>query len=377
MALSAISGCRFGLGIWLLYYLQFTDFAGVGLVEALGIIAAFVFEVPTGILADRIGRKQSLVLANTSFVISFTILSLAQNLAWLLSGMVIFVLGRAIHSGSFEAFVFENLAAMKMRTHFERTLSKLHAWRLSFLAFSCVVGGFCYELSPRLPYVLTAFAFLLGLGLSLAITPLPNRSKFPPNDTQGFAMCKKQLAVFWSIPLFRYILLGSMLLLFCEEILDDALAVAFGFEPKQLGILFAVIYAGCAFISSHSHRFSSIFGLHKSFLLLLVLTCLSLLVTPSLGLALGGITIFLRFGCRTIWDNMESSFLNQAAKDQSRATLLSCYAMIKSLPYVFLAFPLGMLMDSWKIHQIGFALGIAIFIPISLFLVLFGQRENS
>jgi MFS family permease len=50
------------MGIWVLFYLKFTDYKGIGIIEAVQIIVMFLSEIPTGIFADRFGRKKSELL---------------------------------------------------------------------------------------------------------------------------------------------------------------------------------------------------------------------------------------------------------------------------------------------------------------------------
>ena len=52
----------FWLGIWILYYLRFTNYTGIGLIEAVVITTGFIFEIPTGALADLIGKKKTIII---------------------------------------------------------------------------------------------------------------------------------------------------------------------------------------------------------------------------------------------------------------------------------------------------------------------------
>jgi len=52
----------FWLGIWIFYYLRFTDYAGIGLIETVLIVTVTLAEIPTGAIADLIGKKKTLIL---------------------------------------------------------------------------------------------------------------------------------------------------------------------------------------------------------------------------------------------------------------------------------------------------------------------------
>jgi MFS family permease len=53
----------FWLGIWIFYYLRFTNYAGIGLIETVLIVTTTLTEIPTGAVADLLGKKKTLVIA--------------------------------------------------------------------------------------------------------------------------------------------------------------------------------------------------------------------------------------------------------------------------------------------------------------------------
>lgn len=47
----------FWLGIWVLYYLKFTNYTGIGLIEMVMIFTMLLLEIPTGAIADLLGKN--------------------------------------------------------------------------------------------------------------------------------------------------------------------------------------------------------------------------------------------------------------------------------------------------------------------------------
>jgi len=364
--LAAVAGCRFGLGIWVLYYLNFTDFSGIGLAEALMIVTAFVLEVPTGTFADVLGRKRTLSLAFLLFTLGFVLVAAAPGFKTLLAGLLVFVLGRALYSGTFQALVYDTLLRNDQTHRYPLELAKLQFFRLTALAVTCSVGGFAFDWSYRAPYVLTAAACLSGWCMTWFLTePFPSRKGEAPRQRPLIWRTFKTISRdIWREDLLKAVLILASMLVFCEEILDDALAVAFGFEPSQLGLLFAGIYLFCAFVSRVSVGWVTRLGKERSFLLLAGVACLTLCLSPFLGLALGGLSIAIRYGARTVWDNLENEQINQMTTSANRATALSTYAMLKTLPYVLFAYPLGSLLDRVETQMVALCLGLAVLVGL-------------
>ena len=53
----------FPIAIWMFYFLRYLDFREVALIGAASTIASSLLEIPTGAIADVIGRKKTLILS--------------------------------------------------------------------------------------------------------------------------------------------------------------------------------------------------------------------------------------------------------------------------------------------------------------------------
>lgn len=61
--LSILYNSWFWIGIWVLYYLRYTSYAGIGLLESVMIFTSTTTEIPTGAIADLLGRKKTLTMS--------------------------------------------------------------------------------------------------------------------------------------------------------------------------------------------------------------------------------------------------------------------------------------------------------------------------
>lgn len=98
----SLTSAYFWFGIWILYYLKFTNYAGIGIIEAAAMLAAVTLEIPTGAFADLIGKKKTLLL---SFLFTFAggvIAALAQNFNYLLISTLVGATGGALRSGTMQ-----------------------------------------------------------------------------------------------------------------------------------------------------------------------------------------------------------------------------------------------------------------------------------
>lgn len=148
---------------WFLFFQSELSAAQAILIYVFFDISTTVFEVPSGYLSDRVGRRFTLILS------AFAGLA-AALLQWGGSEFWVFALAQvalgahiAFASGTDSAFLYEALAEDGREDEVEA--QELRAWRFNFaaLAVSAVTGGAMALWDLRLPYVANAAAFVFVL----------------------------------------------------------------------------------------------------------------------------------------------------------------------------------------------------------------------
>lgn len=168
--------------------LTIEQFAGLNALWAASIV---IFEVPSGALADKLGRKRLVVLASWLMVVEMAILCfmpIGGAWVWPLMAVnrVISGLAEACSSGADEALVYDALPAAGRDDAWTRVLASLMRWQsISFMAVA-LVGAAAYspdfmnqamawagfnihlskELCMRIPLVLNLLMALACVGAS-------------------------------------------------------------------------------------------------------------------------------------------------------------------------------------------------------------------
>ena len=101
--------------LYSVYALLFADHGlAVGQVSSLFVIwslTSFVFEVPSGAWADTIDRRLLLVVSAAIYAMAFSAWMLVPTYLGFATGFVLWGLSGAIMSGTFEALLYDELAA--------------------------------------------------------------------------------------------------------------------------------------------------------------------------------------------------------------------------------------------------------------------------
>lgn len=370
-ALGALRNSWFWLGIWVFYYLRFTDYAGIGLIETVLIITMTVMEIPTGVIADLLGKKPTLILSFLLQAINNLVIAFAPNLSFLLLAALIGGLGGTLYSGAMEALIYDSLKERNQEGRYHKILGNVFSLQFVMMAVTGSIGGFLYGVDPRLPFIASGFGYLVATLLSFAL-------REPPIDTEKFslhiflAQNKRGLMQLFGrrevrMLIFFLVSIASIGVV-ADEMLNDVLAVEFGFQPHQLGVFIAVVSLISAAVSQFSSRIIRRVGSINTVVLLGLILSMTYLLSPWVGIVVGGLTLLLRVSFQSIVHNATSGVINQHTESRYRATTLSSFNMIKNLPYVFSAYLLGSLMDIITVRIFAFVLGIAVLAIIGLFL---------
>lgn len=145
----------------------------VMLVNAIYTVAQMVFEVPTGVIADTIGRKASIVLSMVTLIISTLLYVLTPSMGWGFAGFavasVIIGLGYTFQSGAVDAWIVDALDSCDYEHPKERVFARGQiAGGLGMLVGS-LLGGVLGQVSLVLPYVVRAGLVTVCLVLVIAL----------------------------------------------------------------------------------------------------------------------------------------------------------------------------------------------------------------
>lgn len=118
---------RFTEVVWVIYLREKGfSYASIGLLETVFHIASFLSEVPTGIIADRWGRRTSVFLGRVLSAAASAIILYSRTWAFLAASFAIQAVSYTCHSGAFDALVYDSLPVDQKST-FTRLMGRLNS----------------------------------------------------------------------------------------------------------------------------------------------------------------------------------------------------------------------------------------------------------
>jgi len=157
----------FTIPVWIVYYQGRISITQISLLVALQYFFQLIFELPTGALADLIGRRSTVFAGYIGWTVSILLIIGSSGFLPLVLAMLIAGLSEALLSGSLEALLYDSYKQDGNSAGFTRALATNGIVFQIGLAIATLTGGFFYQFWQPLPYVLSALACAIAAILSL------------------------------------------------------------------------------------------------------------------------------------------------------------------------------------------------------------------
>ena len=356
---------RFYYPIFAIYFLEHgLTWEEFGILNGIWAITIIMLEVPSGALADTLGRKKLLVLAGACMVIEMLALLYApmDGSAWVFSlfaiNRIISGVAEAAASGADEALAYDSLKAAGMEKEWGKALEKAQRFTSLAFFFAMMTGsafydssfvnsclgflGFDFSVSDettiKIPIFLTFLSSLIVLGAALGQRETIQASNQGAVEAIRLSLRKTKVAGVWVLTTaFPFgILLAAMIL---DSVIRQFLTIAsaywsvieiplwtFGLVASGMSLMGIFVPRGARWLADRkcpSFNF---------FLICIVLT----IGLFGLGYAIpiwGILPAALLYASMQSMHYLISRYLNEEASSERRATVLSFRGLATNLSY--------------------------------------------
>jgi len=113
----------------------------IGLLYGTREIAIMFMEIPSGLIADALGRRRTLIASFLFYISSFLLFYFSTNLVLLFSAMILFAIGDAFRTGVHKAMIFQYLKANGWTSQRVNYYGHTRSWSQVGSAFSALIAG--------------------------------------------------------------------------------------------------------------------------------------------------------------------------------------------------------------------------------------------
>jgi MFS family permease len=341
--------------IWVLYLRDERGFSltQITLLE-LPLFLLIVFaEVPTGAVADRFGRKLSLVLASAILSASLLVYGVATSYPVILLSNLAWGLAFTFRSGADVALLYDSLKQAGREAEFQRTNGRLQALRSAAVLAGLLLGA-PLAAATSYGFAIVTSAAICGCALPVALWMRePERPLGAAAGPEGARQSVREpylrtlgagVLEAWRSPTLRFVFVFSGIVGACAAgpllLLHQPWLVAHGVSTAQLGLWQGAV-AGIGILASlAAGRMLSGLGERGAFLslpLTLSLCCASLAAVDRFWIA--GAFFGVAFA-RGLHQPLLADYVNRRIESGRRATLLSVQSVAGNV-VMALAWPLA------------------------------------
>lgn len=318
----------------------------VGTILLVSTFSGFLFEIPSGYIADKIGHKKALIVWGISLVLSTLFFLFADSLPFLFLGGIFLSVGFAFLSGTGTAFTHETLRALGRASEFREVWGKMKSIGFAVPIVLVTFIPFLVSVDWRLPFLIALISDLIGLVAvcSLVVPPIPQEHI----DEIRLTNFKQVMHDAYKINFFRYAIFSGVLggVLFGIGGFRAVYQSALEIPVIWFGVLAGAGRVLASFLLWHSGKIQKIFRspvqIYTTKLMAFTILIIALGLTQNVwGIAVLFLVInAFQWGLSNIGYSVEAT-----GKSKFKATLLSVRSQIEALIGGGAAFLLGYLIE--------------------------------
>jgi MFS family permease len=348
--------------IWVIYLQKERDLSltQITLLDTPFFLLIVFAEVPTGAIADRYGRRVSLMLGSFMFALAVFIFGIAESYPVILLSYTAWGLALTLQSGADTALLYDSLKAMGREDEFQKINGRL--WALTSLAvlLAILVGA------PIAAATSLATPILLSAGIALAAVPIAFWMREPSYREHDepepyFHMVRAGVRDAWNKKPLRYIIAFSGMLqaaVFAPLIFLQPFLDSYDVGTGNLGLWQAPVRGAGMVAAFFAHRVLSRMGERAAFFAMPV--ALGIAYLSLAGIAnMWVYAAFVPVGFVAGLSNPAlADYVNRRIPSDRRATMLSIQNLAGSILLAFIEPISGALADAVGLRGMFLMFGV-------------------
>jgi MFS family permease len=329
---------------------------GLGLFEVMllsTVYSAVVIatEVPTGALADRLGRRATMMAGAVAMVAACVTYALANGFASFAAATGLAALSMTLCSGADSAYLFDLLNDHGRGEEYPRREGTASAWHQAGQALAFLAGGLLGARNLVLPYVVTAGVASLAFFVALFMREdgAPRQAALRPTEyvahmRESLGLVARRAALRWTIVYSAFV----FVVLRATEYAYQPYLKASGFSIAETGMVYAAVYLVAAFVAHHFATLRRWFTEATLVWALLGTLIVTFLILGNIAGPLALVVMLVQNGANGLYSPLVKLLLQrEIAESHQRATVLSVESMVRRLAFGLFSPLMGWLMDRY------------------------------
>lgn len=336
------------------------DMQQILFLQAVFSTSLILFEVPSGYIADVVGRKFTLVIGNVFVSIAFGFYAFAYTFTDFLIVEIALGIGSSLLSGADSALLYDTLLDLKKEKAYTQYAGRLASVANFSEGIAAIIGGQLALISLRTPLYVEAILILFSLPIALSLKE-PKRH----TEVQTENSFKSILRIV------RYALHGhaeiKWLILYSSLVGLSTFTIVWFVQPylqatevplAYFGISWAVLQFSVGIFALMAYRIERALGRKRALIILILLSSLAYLLLSQFQTLWAAPILFIFYLVRGINGPVINDYLNRVVTSDIRATVLSVKSLIGRLMFVIFGPIVGWVNDAYSLGTAFLLAGI-------------------
>lgn len=368
---------RFFIPVLALFYIasqvtleQFT------IIMAVFAFSTLVLEIPTGVIADLLGKKKTLLISRAMYVVEIILVAFFNGFWIFIIAKIISGIGVSFSSGTNSALLYDSLKRLGREKEHKKISGLTNTISKVSMAVVFIIGAYLFSINYKLPAIASLPLITLGFVLTFFLKD-PYHSRKKINLKNSLSHLKEGLAFFKSNYYLKYLafftfLIGSTISIMLS--ISSKYFEAILIPVALIGVVSFVMNLVSAYSSKKAHSLEEKIGEKKSIylttILIFVAVFLLSFIAPYIGLLFFLVIAFVQ----GFYEVIIGDYVNRHVESSHRATMLSINNMFDNIG-ITLLFPLiGYINKAYSLKISMFSFSIFVLV-CSLLLIIYYKNN--
>lgn len=357
---------RFFIPVLALFYIASqVSFEQFTLIMGIFALATFLFEIPSGVLADLIGKKKMLVLSGIMWIIEIFLIAFFNGFWFFLVAKIISGMGVSFSSGSYEAIIYDTLKRLKREDEHKKITGKIAMISNISSAFVFIIGAWLFTIYYKLPALASLPLLVLYLIFTLFLTE-PYKVEKGVTFRKSVKQFKEGFSYFWNHSYVKYLIFYSIPIFMCLRLIPSVSSVYLKDVSIPVYLIGVVVFCYSmimAFVAKKADVIEEFLGEKKSLYLIQIVLFLSVILMSFMVSYFGALFYLMIAFVSSFSMIITNHYMNKHIESSHRATILSIRSFFVT-GTLFLFYPLMGYIT--KIFSMSFS-----FVFVGVFLMIY------
>jgi MFS family permease len=349
----------------------------VFIIQAFYSVCVILFEIPSGYMGDRVGRKWSILIGSVFGALGVVVYAFSYTFPHFLITQLLLALGASFISGSDIALLYDSLIQLKRQDEYQKVAGRLASISNFSEGIAGIVGGFLAVISLRTPLYGQVVMLLLVIPLAWSLVE-------PPRKTTG----SEENSFKAILRIVRYALHGhaeiKWLILYSSLVGTSTFTIVWFVQPyftaielplAWFGVGWAVLQFSVGVFAINAYRIEAWLGRRVALVSLILFSAGAYLLLSFFQAFWAVVFLFVFYFVRGVNGPVMNDYINRCVSSDIRATVLSVKSLVGRLMFVLLGPLVGWVNDSYSLSAAFMICGLT-FLSFGVLFLFFLQRNK-